>query len=88
MNEILLSVVLILAAILLAFLIVLCIKLLYTVEKTNIILTDVEKKLNSVNGVFDAIDNMKNAITTVGTTLFDHILHWINQIFNKKEREK
>lgn len=88
MNEILLSVVLILTAIFLAFLIILCIKLLYTVEKTNIILTDIEKKLNSVNGLFEAVDNMKNAITTVGTTVFDYILHWVHQIFNKKEKEK
>jgi len=86
-NQILLTIVLILTALFLVFLIILCIKLLYTIEKTNIILADVEKKLKSVNGIFDTMDNIKNAITVVGTSLFDNILHWINQLFRKKEKE-
>ena len=46
----------ILGAILLGCLIVLVIKLIYTVEKTNSILDDVEEKIKTLDGLCYAID--------------------------------
>lgn len=65
LNEILLSIFLILCSILVVFCIVICIKLLYTADKMNIILTDVEKKLASTNGIFKVMDNVTSTLTNV-----------------------
>ena len=58
-NGFLLTILLVLVSVLVVFLIVISIKLLYTVDKINVILDDAEKKLKSVNGVFTAIDTVK-----------------------------
>ena len=55
-NSIILTVLLTLCAVLAIFLIVVAVKLIYTVDKTNALLDDIEKKLKSVDGVFNAID--------------------------------
>lgn len=90
-NDVLLSVVLILGAVLIIFLIVVCIKLLYTFDKLNILLTDATKKMNSLNGVFDCLDNVSNAISTVSNKATGIVVSLIDRFFHKnkeKENEK
>ena len=70
---------------LVVFLIIGSIKLLYTVDKMNMILEDVEKKLKSVNGVFQAIDTVTDSITTISETIVGKTLLMIEKIFKRRK---
>ena len=77
-NVFLTTLLLVLGAFLLVFMIILCVKLIYTVDRTNLILNDLERKLKSINGVFNAID-------TVSDTFVAKAALMIEKIFRKKK---
>lgn len=85
-NDILLAILLSLTSILVIVLIIVCIKMLYTAKKMDIILTDVEKKLKSVNGVFSAIDYVTDALSTMSNTVVNKFSNLISKAFKKKRR--
>lgn len=85
-NQVLLSILLVLCCVLVIFLIVVSIKLLYTTDKVNIILADVEKKLNSFNGVFNLVDNVSNGFSAFNDVVFNKIISLGEKILKKKER--
>ncbi len=85
-NDILLAILLSLTSILVIVLIIVCIKMLYTAKKMDIILTDVEKKLKSVNGVFSAIDYVTDALSTMSNTVVNKFSNLISKVFKKKRR--
>ncbi len=84
-NGFLLTILLVLVSVLVVFLIVISIKLLYTVDKINVILDDAEKKLKSVNGVFTAIDTVTDSITLISETVIGKVLMMVEKIFKKKK---
>lgn len=84
-NGFLLTILLVLVSVLVVFLIVISIKLLYTVDKINVILDDTEKKLKSVNGVFTAIDTVTDSITLISETVIGKVLMMVEKIFKKKK---
>lgn len=84
-NGFLLTILLVLCSVLVIFLIIISIKLLYTVDKVNVILDDAEKKLKSVNGVFTAIDTVTDSITMISETIIGKALMMIEKIFKKKK---
>lgn len=86
-NDVLLAILLVLGSVLLVFSIVICIKLLYTVDKMNIILTDIEKKLKSVNGVFSAIDTFTDAVVTISDTFVAKAVMFFEKILKKRNKE-
>lgn len=83
-NEVLITLLLVLGAVLIIFSIIISIKLLYTVDKLNIVLTDMEKKLKSVNGVFTAIDTVTDAIVTVSDNFVSKALLLFEKFLKKK----
>ena len=85
-NQVLLSVLLVLCCILVVFLIVVSIKLLYTADKVNIILTDVQKKLNSVSGIFSLIDPITDGLASFSDVVFNRLVLIVEKLFGKKER--
>lgn len=85
-NDILLAILLSLTSVLVIVLIIVCIKMLYTAKKMDIILTDVEKKLKSVNGVFSAIDYVTDALSTMSNTVVNKFSSLISRVFKKKRR--
>lgn len=87
-NDILLSIVLVLVAVLVIFLIVVCIKLLYTFDKVNIILTDATKKMNSLNGVFNALDNVSSAVNGFTKRVSGVVASLFERITRKKDKEE
>ena len=87
-NSVLLAILLVVVIILIIFAVVLCIKLLYTVDKMNIILSDMEKKLKSVNGIFSAIDVVTDAFVSVGDSFTKKIAHVVEKMFQKKKKEE
>jgi len=84
-NEVLVTLLLVLGAVFIIFSIIISIKLLYTVDKLNIILTDMEKKLKSVNGVFTAIDTVTDAIVTVSDSFVSKALLFFEKYLKKKK---
>ena len=79
----------ILGAVLLGVLIYLVIKLLDTVDKVNVLLDDIEDKSQSLNGVFDAVENIGDTINSVNfkvagvfSNIFGKVAH-----FKRKRRK-
>lgn len=82
-NGALLTIVLTLGAVLLVVLIILVIKLMNTADKLNIVLDDTYKKLKSVDGIFDTIDTVSDAVTTVSETLVGKVLLMFDKVFKR-----
>ena len=67
-----------LTSILVLILIVLSIKIIYTIDKINAIVDDVNKKVKSLNGFFNVID----MITDKVALLSDRTVDFISNLFN------
>mgnify|MGYP004500882777 CR=1 FL=1 len=79
----------VLAAILLIVLIILGIKLINTINKTNIILEDAYNKTKSLNGLFNIIDSVTDTLSTVSDTLVASITNIVGKVFRRgKKKEK
>ena len=79
----------VLAAILLIVLIILGIKLINTINKTNIILEDAYNKTKSLNGLFNIIDSVTDTLSTVSNTLVASITNIVGKVFRRgKKKEK
>jgi hypothetical protein len=74
----------ILGSILLACLIVLVLKLINTVDKTNSILDNIEGKVKSLDGLFETIDKTTSTISSIG----DRLLDKVSSIFGKFGRKR
>ena len=73
----------VLGIVLVGILIIIGVKLIYTIDKTNDILDDVEKKSKSLNGVFDIVDNVTDSLSIISDTVVDGIVGLISRIFKK-----
>ncbi len=78
----------ILGATLLVCLIVLVVKLIYTVEKTNNILDDVEGKIKTLDGLFYTIDKTSSAISSLSDTILDKVFSILGKFIKRKKVEK
>lgn len=78
----------ILAAVLLVVLIVLGIKLINTINKTNIILEDAYNKTKSLNGLFNIIDSITDTLSTVSDTLVNSITNIVGKVFRRSNKKK
>lgn len=76
---------------LLIVLIVLCIKLVKTLNKIDGIVEDVNKKVKSLNGVFNFIDFCTDKISSVTNKVVDKVTGLVIKLgkkkYNKKEEE-
>ena len=78
----------VLGIVLVGILIIIGVKLIYTIDKTNEILDDVEKKSKSLNGVFDMVDNVTDSLSIISDTVVEGIVGLISRIFKKRKKEK
>jgi len=78
----------VLGIVLVGILIIIGVKLIYTIDKTNDILDDVEKKSKSLNGVFEMVDNVTDSLSIISDTVVEGIVGLISRIFKKRKREK
>ena len=78
----------ILGAALLVVLIVLAIKLVYTVDKTNEILDNVDSKVKSLDGLFEVIDATSNAISSLKDRIFDKFFSVIGKVGRKNKKKE
>jgi len=77
----------ILGTVLLIILIILGIKLIKTVNQTNVILQDAYNKTKSLNGLFSAIDSITDTLSSVSDSIVSNITGIIGKIFNKKRKK-
>ena len=86
--EVLSIVLYILGALLLLVLIALCIKLIFTVDKTNRLLDDIQGKSKSLDGLFNSIDKFTDGMNRVSTTVVSSLLGLIGGVMkHKKDKE-
>ncbi len=81
----------ILGAMLLVALIVLTIKVIYSVNRINVILDSVEAKMRTVDKAFNAVDKVVDSISLASDKLVDGVSSLISRVFsrkNKKNKEK
>ena len=77
----------ILGAVLLVILIILGIKLIHTVDKTNMILDDAYNKTKSLNGLFNAIDSITDTLSAISDSLVGTVTTAIAKIFPKRKKK-
>ncbi len=78
----------VLGAVLLVALIVLTIKLIYTVERVNVLLDGVERKMKTVDKIFGAVDNMADAFAALSDKVVDGIAGIINKVFGGRRKKR
>ena len=77
----------VLGAVLLGALIVLVIKLVYSVNRINSILDSVEKKMKTVDKAFGAVDRLVDSFSAVTDKVVDGASHLLGSIFKRKKRK-
>lgn len=78
----------ILGSISLVCLIVFIVKSIYTLDKVNEILDDVNGKVKSLDGLFNAINATSSAITAIGDSLIEKVITLFSKIGRKKQSKK
>lgn len=88
LYQILPIIIYVLLAILLIVLIVIGMKLIETINKTNSVLDDLEKKSKSLDGIFATIDNITDAVTLVSDKVVDGVASLIGKLITSKKKKK
>lgn len=78
----------ILGSILLVCLIILILKLINTVDKTNRILDNVEGKVKSLDSLFETIDKTTSTISSIGDRLLDKVSSIFGRFGRKRRKIK
>lgn len=77
----------VLGAVLLGSLIVLVIKLVYSVNRVNSILDSVETKMKTVDKAFGAVDRIVDSFSMVTDKVVDGVANGISKVFNHKKKK-
>ena len=77
----------VLGAVLLGALIVLVIKLIYSINRVNEILDSVERKMKTVAKAFNAVDKVVDSFSAATDKVVDGIASVISKIFNHKKKK-
>lgn len=76
-----------LGSILLVILIILGIKLIHTIDKTNMILDDAYNKTKSLNGIFAAIDSVTDTLSSISDSLVGVVSSIVGKVLPKKKKK-
>ena len=85
MAEILPIVLYVLGSILLVVLIILGIKLIITMNKIEIVVDDITKKVKSLDGLFSIIDMTTDKLAMLSDKVVDGVSLFIKKVFRRKE---
>lgn len=77
-----------LGSVLLVVLIILGVKLIYTVNKTNEILDDAYNKTKSLNGFFHAIDSITDTLSNINDSIVVNVTNVLGKLFPKRKNKK
>ena len=78
----------VLGAVLLGALIVLVIKVVYSLNRINNILDSVESKMKTVDKAFGAVDRLVDSFSMVTDKVVDGVAMGISKVFNHKKKKK
>ena len=78
----------VLGAVLMVCLIVLIIKIIYTVNRINFLLDNIERKVRSLDKIFNAIDHFSDSFSMATDKVVNGLLNLANKIFKKKKKER
>lgn len=78
----------VLGSILLVVLIVLGIKLIISVDRVNLILDNVEKKMKTVDNVFNVIDKVADSCALLSDRVVEFLSNFISRLFIKRKNKK
>ena len=85
LTESLLILLYVLGSILLIVLIILGIKLIITMNKVNLIVEDINKKIDSLDGLFSIIDMTTDKLAILSDRMVDGVTYLIKKIFRSKK---
>ena len=78
----------ILGSILIVALIVLVIKLIFTVDRVNKMLDDVEVKVSKLDKMFDIVDVITDNMSLLSDKIVDTVSNLIRKLFNRNGKEE
>ena len=87
-NEFLQIVLYVLGAVLLVALIILVVKLIYSINHVNNILTSVEMKMKTIDKAFASIDRVVDSFSMVSDKIVDKVSLIVSKLFSHKRRPK
>ena len=87
-NDVLPVILYILGSILLVVLIVLGIKLINTMNKIQVVVDDINKKVDSLDGLFSIIDMTTDKLALLSDRMVDGITYVIKKLFKPKKRKE
>ena len=87
-NAFFLMLLCILGSILIVALIVLVVKLIFTVNRVNKMLDDVEVKVSKLDKMFDIVDVITDNMSLLSDKIVDTISNLIRKLFNKNGKEE
>ena len=87
MLQLLTIIVFILLAVLLVIFIIIGLKLIETIDNTNNLLDDIEKKSKSLDGLFDTVENVGDSLSVVTDKFVEGALGTIKRLFNRKKNK-
>lgn len=76
-----------LLSILVVVVIVFFYKLIVTIDKTNVVLDDVQTKVKKLDNLFNVIDRGSDAISMITNKATDGIVNFIYRIFKRKGKD-
>lgn len=88
LNETLPVVIYLLLIVLLVVVIVIGIKLIFTMNKVDLLLDDVTKKVHSLDGVFNMIDYTTDKVTMISDTVVNFITSKLKRIIKFKKNDE
>ena len=68
-------------------LIVLCIKLIETLKKVDVLVENITRKAETLDGVFELVDSVSNKFGFIGETIAGYILGAAKKVFKRKKKE-
>ncbi len=77
-----------LGAVLLFVIILLCLKLVDTVEKVNVLLDDIIAKSKSLDNLFGAIDSVGDTISSINLKFVNTISSIVGKLFKRRKAKK
>ncbi len=86
--QLLTIIVFILLAVLLVIFIIIGLKLIETIDSTNNLLDDLEKKSKSLDGLFETVEHVGDSLSIVTDKFVDGALGTIKRLFNRRKNKK
>ena len=78
----------VLGAVLMVCLIVLVIKTIYTVNRINFLLDNIERKMKVIDQIFNAVDRFADSFSLATDKITNSLMNVVSKMFKKKKKER